>query len=129
MTPRPFLHGENLVVPSPTKNTKLVKRMRAYGFTFFARFRLAKGPAWIRCTRTEYQDKVWTTEQWLELATKCHVEAYGPVESVRRVAEHAPNLRSECEKRVGPDNTAKWDKVIQDRDLVGQWPDVEWTNA
>ena len=75
----PFLEQqgkrEQIVILSPKRSTKLVSRMRAYGFTFKAR------PAkWVRFTDQKLNGKMWSGEHWLELAQKCHQEAYGDTE-------------------------------------------------
>ena len=62
---------ERIVIPSPRRSSKLVRRMHAYGFTFKA------GPGqWVRFTDQKLHDKLWSSKHWLELAGKCYQEAY-----------------------------------------------------
>ena len=69
---------ERIVIPSPKRSAILVQRMRAYGFTFRAHGE--HGATWVRFTDQKLNGKLWSGEHWLELAQKCHQEAYGDME-------------------------------------------------
>ncbi len=81
-----------IVVPSPKRSSKLVLKMRAYGFTFQAR------PAqWVRFTDQPLRDTMWSEKHWMELAEKCYREAYG---DAPKTAAKAPK-KSKVAKAVG----------------------------
>lgn len=93
----PFLDtsGERtrIIVPSPKRSNKLIKRMHAYGFIFGAW-------EWIRFTDQPLRGTVWSEKHWIELAEKCYREAYGNTGNLAKPAVVKPAAVKKTAKKV-----------------------------
>ncbi len=79
---------ERIVIPYPKKSGKLLARMKSYEFTF-----ILHSASWVRFTDRKWRGKLWSSSRWLELAQKCHAEAYGVKEPVKSTVKPLPKKR------------------------------------